>query len=153
MGFRFRKSFNILPGVRVNVGKNGASLSVGPRGAKLTIGPKGTRVTAGIPGTGLSYTEFMPHKSSRESKEPTTILEQNKKVSNKTLVSQHNRKNLVVPPNLPFYCRLWFIFALVALSFFTSFWLLIPAIVLFLRLGQLTDRYNKELKTNQTAPE
>jgi hypothetical protein len=57
MGFRFRRSMSIIPGVRLNFGKRGVSMSVGPRGAKITMGTSGTRVTAGIPGTGLSYTE------------------------------------------------------------------------------------------------
>lgn len=57
MGFRFRRSVKLFPGVRLNLGKRGASVSVGPRGAKLTIGPTGTRATIGIPGTGISYTE------------------------------------------------------------------------------------------------
>lgn len=56
MGWRFRKSFKILPGVRLNVGKKGISTSIGPKGAKVNIGPNGTRFTANIPGTGLSYT-------------------------------------------------------------------------------------------------
>src|SRR4051794_27910587 len=55
MGFRFRRSVKLFPGVRVNLSKSGASVSVGPRGAHYTVGPKGTRVTAGIPGTGLSW--------------------------------------------------------------------------------------------------
>ena len=55
--FRFRRSMSIIPGVRLNFGKRGASVSLGPRGAKMTIGPTGTRVTAGLPGTGISYTE------------------------------------------------------------------------------------------------
>lgn len=33
MGFRFQKRITLLPGVRMNPGKSGASLSVGPRGA------------------------------------------------------------------------------------------------------------------------
>lgn len=57
MGFRFRRSVKILPGVRLNFGKKGTSVSVGPRGAKVTVGPSGTRATVGIPGTGISYTE------------------------------------------------------------------------------------------------
>ena len=56
MGWRFRKSFKVLPGVRLNVGKKGISTSIGPKGAKVNIGPNGTRFTASIPGTGLSYT-------------------------------------------------------------------------------------------------
>ena len=56
MGWRFRKSFKVLPGIRFNVGKKGISTSIGPKGAKVNIGPNGTRFTASIPGTGLSYT-------------------------------------------------------------------------------------------------
>jgi hypothetical protein len=56
MGFRFRKSFTILPGVRVNLGKSGVtSVSVGGKGVRLTTGKHGTTVTTSIPGTGLSY--------------------------------------------------------------------------------------------------
>jgi hypothetical protein len=60
VGFRFRRSFRLLPGVRLNVSKSGLSASLGRRGAWLTFGPKGTRATVGIPGTGLSYTEQSP---------------------------------------------------------------------------------------------
>jgi hypothetical protein len=58
MGFRFRRSFRLLPGIRVNLGKRGASVSLGRRGAHVTIGPTGTRTTVGLPGTGLSYTQL-----------------------------------------------------------------------------------------------
>ena len=62
MGFRFRRSIRLLPGIRVNLGKRGASLSLGRRGAHVTIGPTGTRTTVGLPGTGLSYTHLQrPH--------------------------------------------------------------------------------------------
>ena len=55
MGFRFQKRISILPGVRINLSKSGASASVGPRGADVNIGPHGVTTNAGIPGTGLSY--------------------------------------------------------------------------------------------------
>ena len=55
MGFRFSKRIKILPGVRLNVGKRGASLSVGPRGASVTIGRTGIHGNVGLPGIGLSY--------------------------------------------------------------------------------------------------
>ena len=56
MGFRFRKSIKIIPGVKLNVTKNGiSSVSVGKRGASVNIGKKGVKSTVGIPGTGLSY--------------------------------------------------------------------------------------------------
>jgi len=55
MGFRFRKSLRILPGVRLNFSKRGTSLSLGGRGATVNISDRGVRKTIGIPGTGMSY--------------------------------------------------------------------------------------------------
>ena len=60
MPFRFRHSFRVFPGLRLNLSKSGVSTSIGTRGAWWTIGPRGTRATVGIPGTGLSYTEYAP---------------------------------------------------------------------------------------------
>ncbi|WP_295888191.1 DUF4236 domain-containing protein [uncultured Thiohalocapsa sp.] len=55
MGFRFRRSLRIAPGIRLNFGKRSMSLSLGPRGASVTIGGRGTHANVGLPGTGLSY--------------------------------------------------------------------------------------------------
>ena len=44
MAIRFRKSIKIAPGVRVNLGKKGASVSVGARGASVNIGKRGTHI-------------------------------------------------------------------------------------------------------------
>src|SRR5438105_597262 len=58
MGFlRFRRTFRIGPGLRLNLSKSGVSASVGRRGLWFTVGPRGTRETVGLPGTGMSYTE------------------------------------------------------------------------------------------------
>lgn len=56
MGWRFRRSVTLMPGVRVNFGLHGPSVSVGGKGFRTTFGSNG-RVTRsiGIPGTGLSY--------------------------------------------------------------------------------------------------
>ena len=62
MGFGFRKSFKIAPGVKLNTGKRGASLSVGGKGLTANISKRGTRTTASIPGTGLSYTSTSTRK-------------------------------------------------------------------------------------------
>jgi hypothetical protein len=56
MGFRFRRSVKLFPGLRLNFGKRGISASIGVRGAHVTYGPTGTRTTVGLPGSGLSYT-------------------------------------------------------------------------------------------------
>lgn len=56
MGFRFRKSFKIAPGVRVNVGKKSIGISAGVKGARVSVNSSGRKTaTVGIPGTGLSY--------------------------------------------------------------------------------------------------
>ncbi len=57
MGFRFRKSLSILPGVKINLSKTGGSLSLGGRGASVNLGRKGVKTTVGLPGSGMSYSE------------------------------------------------------------------------------------------------
>jgi hypothetical protein len=55
MGFRFRKSIRLAPGVRLNFGKRGMSISAGVKGASVTSGSRGTYANVSIPGTGISY--------------------------------------------------------------------------------------------------
>ena len=56
MGWRFRTSIKLAPGLRLNLGKTGVtSLSIGGKGARLNLGKRGTRATVGLPGTGVSY--------------------------------------------------------------------------------------------------
>lgn len=69
MGFRFRKSIKIAPGVRLNVTKKGiSSVSVGKRGATVNVGKKGTRGTVGLPGSGLSYSAYQAHNKAKSAK-------------------------------------------------------------------------------------
>lgn len=53
MGFRFRRSIRIAPGLRLNLSTRGIGLSAGVRGLRVGFGPRGPYVSAGIPGTGL----------------------------------------------------------------------------------------------------
>mgnify|MGYP001293428771 CR=1 FL=1 len=54
MDWRFRKSFKLLPGFRLNIGKKGiTSATVGERGFTTSIGKLGIFQNLGIPGTGL----------------------------------------------------------------------------------------------------
>lgn len=72
MGFRFRKSVKIAPGVRLNIGKKSVGISAGVKGARVSVNSNG-RVTksVGIPGTGLSYvTTSKIGGSSQSDKEP-----------------------------------------------------------------------------------
>ncbi len=66
MGLRFRQSFTLFPGVRVNLGKNGASVSFGVPGASVNLSGNGLSATVGMPGTGLSYTTRLPLGGSGE---------------------------------------------------------------------------------------
>ena len=56
MGLRFHRRIKILPGVRLNLGRKGASVSVGRPGFWRTWHSSGTRrTTVGLPGTGVSW--------------------------------------------------------------------------------------------------
>ncbi len=68
MGWRYRKSVTLLPGVRVNFGMKSASLSLGGKGFRTTYSTTG-RVTKsfGIPGTGLSYVTTSNRKKNSSS--------------------------------------------------------------------------------------
>jgi hypothetical protein len=43
MGFFFRKSVKVAPGLRLNLSKRGVGLSAGPHGAKLSTNSRGQR--------------------------------------------------------------------------------------------------------------
>lgn len=74
MGFNFRKSIKIMPGVRVNLTKKGiSSVSVGKNGARVNVGKKGTRTTVGLPGTGLSYSSYSPRNKQSKVKTPLSL--------------------------------------------------------------------------------
>lgn len=61
MGWGFRKSIKIAPGVRINLSKKGVSASLGTKG--FTYNTRG-RVTASIPGTGIRYTQNLNSRRS-----------------------------------------------------------------------------------------
>ena len=59
MPVRFRRTFKILPGVKVNVSKGGISFTVGAKGYHLNFSKRGVRQTVGLPGSGLSQTSYI----------------------------------------------------------------------------------------------
>lgn len=64
MGWKFRRSIKILPGVRLNFNKNSTSVSIGGKHAGITINPKtGTTMRVSFPGTGVTYTEKVKKKN------------------------------------------------------------------------------------------
>lgn len=71
MGWTYRKSVKIAPGVKANLSKSGVSVSVGGKGARVTRGKNGITTTVGIPGTGLYHRSYMSNaeiKAERERK-------------------------------------------------------------------------------------
>jgi hypothetical protein len=56
MGFRFRKSVKIGPGVRLNFSKKGTGISFGGKGFRYSISSSGRHTrTISVPGTGMSW--------------------------------------------------------------------------------------------------
>lgn len=80
MGFRFRKSVKIMPGVRMNFGKKGIGVRVGGKGGGISFGPSGTRASASIPGTGISYSSKLGgNKRKKTASASKTVKPQNYK--------------------------------------------------------------------------
>lgn len=71
-GFRFRKSFKVAPGVRINVGKKSVGVSAGPKGFKVRANTKtGVRSSVSIPGTGIGFDQNLsPNLSKRKRNTP-----------------------------------------------------------------------------------
>ena len=56
MGLRFRKSFKIAPGVRLNLNRKSVGVSLGGKGARYSINSSGRRTaTVSVPGTSERY--------------------------------------------------------------------------------------------------
>lgn len=59
MPVRFRRTFQLFPGVKVNVSKGGISFTVGTRGYHLNFISRGVKQTVGVPGTGVSHSTYL----------------------------------------------------------------------------------------------
>ena len=71
MGFAARKSFKVMPGVRMTVSRRGVSTSAGVRGARVTRTASGrTTRTVGLPGSGVSHTKTVGGSPARGSSSP-----------------------------------------------------------------------------------
>lgn len=74
MPVRFRRTFTLFPGVKINVSKGGMSVTVGRRGFHLNFSKRGVKETVGLPGSGLSQTSYLykndpdPETETREEK-------------------------------------------------------------------------------------
>jgi hypothetical protein len=73
MGWRFRRSVKVLPGVRLNFGRTGmTSVSVGGKYGRTTVNQRGVRNSFSIRGTGLSYSTYTPHDQQMQAPSPTS---------------------------------------------------------------------------------
>ena len=60
---RFRKSFKVAPGVKINLNKKSVGVTIGGKGARYTVNTSGQRtLSTGIPGTGLYFVETSKSK-------------------------------------------------------------------------------------------
>ena len=77
MPVRIRKSFNLFPGVKVNMSKGGMSITVGRKGFHLNFSKRGVRQTVGLPGSGVSESSYLfKNKADEDKKENETEREE-----------------------------------------------------------------------------
>lgn len=152
MGFRFRKSFKIAPGVKFNINKKSVGLTFGKKGAHFTINSKGKRTTSvGIPGTGLSYTHTS--KSRKRTKTSTTKKYTPTAQNTTQIVRQDDINNLSpLAKKLYHYIYLGIGLFLVVWGFIEAF--SAPIFIVFSLLGlkliSKSRQYNIEIKQNDT---
>lgn len=69
MGFRFRKSFKLAPGIKLNIGKKSIGISVGGKYSGISHNTRtGTRARVTAYGTGLSYSTKLGGKKKQMKK-------------------------------------------------------------------------------------
>lgn len=135
MGIRFRKSFKVAPGVKVNLNKKSSSVTFGGKGAHYTINSKGKRTTSvGIPGTGLYYTDTSTNKQSKQTKQSKDTA--TRSIGNTGSTNSNNRKNMG--------CLNWLLIIILiclAISLYSYCWILaIPALIYFLTSKKYQDQ-------------
>ena len=154
MGFRFRKSVKIAPGVKMNFGKKGVGMSFGRKGARFTVNSSG-RATAsvGIPGTGLSYSTSFGGKKRKKVKRTTT--------KTTTVRKTHKERKPASPLNKAFvgiigvlFCVLMIVHGII--NFAQSGWIIAAFglicgyfLVKFVRnqISEIRGQFNEETET------
>lgn len=143
MGFRFRKSIKVAPGVRVNLGKKSGSVSIGTKGARYTVSSTGKRTTTvGVPGTGLSHVST---SSKRKSKgKPVSV-------SGSSYASSPRRSDKIYGIIFLVLAAAAFLIGLPTLAF--GGWIFLLIGVPCLLLGWRYIKLSKELSAQNTEPE
>jgi hypothetical protein len=127
MPVRIRKSFNLFPGVKVNMSKGGMSISVGRKGFHLNFSKRGIRQTVGLPGSGISESSYIvKSKADEDKKEKETEKESVEEKPKRQRTRRTARERVSSPWG-------FFAFVLIALFFIyfgaSAFGLLPPRLV------------------------
>ena len=76
MSYKFRRTFKVAPGLKLNVGKKSASLTFGGKLFRKTVNTKGQVTTSGsLPGTGIYWSERERLSNGSEDKSVDNLLD------------------------------------------------------------------------------
>lgn len=161
MGFRFRKSFKIAPGVKLNINKKSFGLTIGKRGAHYTINSKGKRTTSiGIPGTGLSYTSTSGGRKKKKVKKSTTknyTFKQYTTVSQNTPNITQSTKASLSPETKTLYYYIYLIAGIFLIIWGLLKAIFTPGLILFALLGlylvKKSRQYTNGIEQDNTMQE
>lgn len=111
MGWKFRKSIKIAPGIKLNFNKNSTGVTFGGKGVHYTVNSKGKRTKSiGIPGTGLYYSTTSTKKANNKKSKTKNA------VADKNSYSFENERNVIMN-DTKWYAKSWFIILMLIVFF------------------------------------
>lgn len=117
MGFRFRKSFKIASGVRVNLGKKSTGISFGGKGGRISFNTKsGARASTSIPGTGISYSTKLGGSNKKSNRSKKKVQTTSQKVASSYAPAYNLPKQPV--PRQGWYIALSIFFVISGMCYF-----------------------------------
>ncbi|SDR12613.1 DUF4236 domain-containing protein [Virgibacillus salinus] len=78
MGMRFKKSFKVAPGTKLNVSKRGIGATVGGKRLRVNTSSRGVSVGSSIPGSGVSYNKNISSRTKRPQRTNYERIQQQK---------------------------------------------------------------------------
>jgi len=93
MSWRFRKTFKVFPGLRLNLSSSGLSATVGASPLSVNFGPKGVFANVGIPGTGFSFRERLDTPLERVPNTPGNSKRNTEKIDRSIPATREVRSN------------------------------------------------------------
>lgn len=138
MPVRFRRTFTLFPGLKVNVSKGGMSITVGTKGFHLNFSKQGVRQTTGLPGSGISHTSYL-YKNNDDEEEKEEKEERAETRSAARAKRQRTRRTAAEPASSPWGFFLFVLIALFFIYFGASAFGLLPPNLLTNLLSTLTQ--------------